>query len=52
MSLLNIYHKKWDNGLKIIKKNSKKMKPKLFKARGRIATDILGRSKYTTYTEA
>lgn len=28
------------------------MKPKLFKARGRIVTDILGRSKYTTYTEA
>ena len=26
--------------------------PKLFKARGRIATDILGRSKYTTYQEA
>jgi len=27
-------------------------KPKLFKAKGRIATDILGRSKYTTYEEA
>src|SRR3990167_6959926 len=26
--------------------------PKLFKAKGRIATDILGRSKYTTYQEA
>lgn len=35
-----------------MKMANKKQKPKLFKARGRIATDILGRSKYTTHTEA
>ncbi len=28
------------------------IKPKVFKGRGRIVTDILGRSKYTNYDQA